>query len=710
MTGQLDADVRVLHDARQALVKARVVGGDRPAPLAEQAVDEDEQFDVAGALEPPYEPETLTMLLEHSNSLRQNIDAYVVNVHAHGHHYVPIIDLNADDANERISTLLWERKLREAGARQDLADPHEQVELPTEEEVEAARKELEEKMRWERTRLRRFFDNCSLDESFEALRMRTAMDKETLGNGFWEVLRDESGRIAQFNYISAHTMRLLQLDKDAIEVEEKVRVDDVTWGEVIRRKRFRRYVQVIEDGKEPVYFKDLGDPRLVSSKTGCVFDSTHQMRRTEGDDALAATEVLHFRIPSPRTAYGVPRWIGQLLSVLGSRQVDEVNFTYFDNKSVPPLLVTIADGRMTQEAVESMRTHIDSEIKGKRNFHKILVIEAVTDREPGQQHSGRARIDVKPLTMAQHNDALFQKYDERNMDKVGMAFRLPRMLRGDIRDFNRSTADAALEFAEMQVFAPEREDFDFVINRRVLPLLGIRFWRFRSNSPTLTDPVEQGKLITEMTKEGVLTPAEARQEAEKVLNRELPNIPAPWTRQPIPLTLAGIAPPAESMPDGVDGEDGEPAEAKPAAEVELTGTSLEAIVTVNEAREAKGYGPLKLANGEIDPDGYLTVLEFKYKRQAAGMAVGQGEGQAEIAGTTEGAPEEVKVLETGDLASGGGLLHPAQGTKDEDEMFHRRVVRDAAYLLRLRSAMGEAEAAEAQRSFEAARETERTEA
>ena len=480
MASELDHEVKAAHSQRLSIVKARVVGGDRPAGQAEQGVDEPEaEFNVAGALEPPYEPETLAMLLEHSNSLRQNVDSYMVNVHAHGHNYQPIIDLNADDANVKIANLLWERQLRENPSPK-VPDPHAQAELPTEEEVEAARKELEEKMRVERARLNRFFENVSLDCSFTALRMLTAMDRETLGNGYWEVLRDASGRIAQFNHIPSFTMRLMPLDKNATIVEEKVRIDDVTWGEIERPKRFRRYVQIVEEGLRPIYFKELGDPRLTSSKSGLVFRDIDQLRETDGVDASPATEVLHFRVASTRTAYGIPRWIGVLLSVLGSRQVDEVNFSYFDNKSVPPLLVTVADGRMTDESVERMRTHIDTEVKGKRNFHKILILEAETSNEPGQQHSGRAKIDVKPLTMAQHNDALFQKYDERNMDKVGMSFRLPRMLRGDIRDFNRATADAALEFAEMQVFVPEREDFDFVMNRVILPKLGIRFWTFKS--------------------------------------------------------------------------------------------------------------------------------------------------------------------------------------------------------------------------------------
>jgi len=36
------------------------------------------------------------------------------------------------------------------------------------------------------------------------------------------------------------------------------------------------------------------------------------------------------------------------------------------------------------------------------------------------------KIELRPLTNAQQTDALFQNYDERNHDKVGQSFRLPR--------------------------------------------------------------------------------------------------------------------------------------------------------------------------------------------------------------------------------------------------------------------------------------------
>ena len=61
-------------------------------------------------------------------------------------------------------------------------------------------------------------------------------------------------------------------------------------------------------------------------------------------------------------------------------------------------------------------------------------------------------------------------------------------------------------------------------------------------------------------------------------------------------------------------------EAAPTSRIELTGTDLASIVTVNEARTQDGLGVLLKPDGTPDPDGKLTVAEFNAKRSAAAEA------------------------------------------------------------------------------------------
>ncbi len=531
----------------QAILKAVVIGSD-VQDAASIPGGEDADFASAGAIPPPYDPATLCLLFEHSNALRQNVDAYATNIDAFGYRLEPAVDLEADDANERVadSILLERLALNDRGqlpAGTQLA--------PTPEEVAARKDQLAKLARVEKARLENFFEFACFDHSFVDLRRRTRQDLEVTGNSYWEVLRDGAGRVARLVYVPSFSIRLLPLDRDPIDMPERRRVSPVTYETVPARVRVRKYVQIQDHIR--IYFKQFGDPRIVSKLTGAVFPSVEALLAKEPASA-PATEMIHFNVHSPRSPYGVPRWIGTLLCVLGSRESEEVNYLYFSNKSVPPLALLVSGGRLSEASVPRIQNFIEEHLKGKRNFHKILILEA----DSGGSHTpandqARARIELRPLTEAQQQDALFQNYDQRNLDKVGGSFRLPRLLRGEGQDFNRSVADAQLRFAEDQVFQPERDEFDFFLNRRLLADLGVRFWRFRSQTPLARDPERLTDMVEKLVRVGVLVPEEGRMLANDVFNREFRRIKDDWTKRPITLTLAGIQTGVEDLKDGSKG-------------------------------------------------------------------------------------------------------------------------------------------------------------
>jgi capsid portal protein len=157
-------------------------------------------------------------------------------------------------------------------------------------------------------------------------------------------------------------------------------------------------------GSERAFFKSFGDPRVISRNTGAAFPDVAALRSADPTDG-PATELLHFAIHSPRSPYGVPRWVGTLLSVLGSRQMEEVNYLYFENKSVPPMALLISGGRLSDASVPRIERFIEENLKGKANFHKILILEA---DGAGTGDGGRAKIELRPLTDAQQHLGLGQ--------------------------------------------------------------------------------------------------------------------------------------------------------------------------------------------------------------------------------------------------------------------------------------------------------------
>lgn len=547
---------RVLRSTsgRTTIVKVRVAGGRRervekfseptkpsksPRQESNAATLEEinQLFKKAQVLAPPEDPRALCELYEETAILRPNVDAYTTNIDGHGHHFKPMLDVKGDDAFDKVFDAMCLDRMLKQEAGMVLSGDAE----PSNEEVEKQILDVARSMRIEQFRLQSFFSSCVIGESFISLRRRTRQDVEVTGNGYWEVLRRESSpQVAQFVYLHSYTMRLLPTDEEQVEVEIPIRVGPLEWGTEKVRRRFRRFLQITDMGRQ-TFFKEFGDPRVMSAKTGNFYGigpaALARLKEADGENARIATEVLHFKIPSPRSPYGVPRWIGALYAVLGTAKVDEINYLYFDNKAVPPLALFVTGGKLGEDAVEKIEDFIEDELKGADNFHKILIIEAESPKGMEGENNGRMKIELKPLTDAQQKDGLFMKYEERNTDRVGMSFRVPRLLRGDVRDFNRATSESALKFTESQVFGPERNEFDHLINSTILPTLGIRYWNFVSNAVQITNPEDMSKVIAELAKAGVLWPSLAVELlSEFVFNRELPIPDADWADKPVILT------------------------------------------------------------------------------------------------------------------------------------------------------------------------------
>ena len=524
---------------RELVLKATVAGSDVQVSAAKPDADSEALqavFGKVGVLSPPYDPITLIRIFENSSALPQNVEAYMTNVDGLGFNLEPVFAFDSPDVFEKVREAMWLGN--ESIAPMDGVEGNR---IPDDAEVEAMVTKLKRQARLEELKLTQFFTFLNPDGSFTSLRRATRQNLEVTGNAYWEVLRNGAGKIARMVLVPSTSIRLMSLDKDPVKVTDRVPLGPIHADEVVQYRFFRRYVQAI--ASNAVYFKEFGDPRVVSRDTGKVFkDLADFKENTRSGDALA-TEMLHFKLLSPGEVYGVPRWTGTLLAVLGSRAADEVNYDYFENKAIPPLAILVSGGRLGKDDVSRIETYIRDQIKGKSNFHKILIIEAVAS--DAQQLVGNAplpTIKFERLSDQQLSEGQFQQYDERNIDKIGSAFRLPRLMRGDVRDFNRASAMASLRFAEEQVFDPERQEFDALINRRILPELGVSLWRFRSNSNHTRDPEIVAAIAEKLTKANVTTINEARRIVSDVLGVALPPLPDLWAKQPIQLTLAGFIP------------------------------------------------------------------------------------------------------------------------------------------------------------------------
>lgn len=484
---------RVRGVARSAETSVRV----RAIPISSRRADTSRQIDPDHArglasslipLAPPYSLLGLDEVYEKSNIVKSCVAAYVTNIALNGWDVVPVA----------------------TGVKVD----------PDEVQV-----------------LQSFIDSANYEESLTGVHASVVEAYERRGHAYLEVIRDRSGRVSILRTVPGLTMALCPKNTEPVAVSYDV-VRGPRTSIVKEYKTFRVFRQQI--GGQTVYFKEFGDPRTLNRTTGKFYDATRKVPEKD-----AATEIIHFK-QSSEDVYGVPRWVSQLPAILGSREAEEVNLRYFEDNTVPPMLLTVAGGRLTAESFRQLKSLLGSRGVGKERQNQILLLEAVAERD-SLEDKGNVTLQVEKLTDTRQSDGLFKEYDESNQRKVLASFRLAPINIGKSADHNYATAQTAMFVAENQVYAPMRRVFDEMYNKRLVnnPLgLGLTTVMLRSRAPLITNPETLIKTLTALNVMGGLTPRQAQDTIFDVLRIELPRYPKAgeegyeeWTDVPLALSL-----------------------------------------------------------------------------------------------------------------------------------------------------------------------------
>lgn len=552
-------------DVRWLMAKARTAAGAEvdPSAAVSYLAQEARAWESAAAEVTEYDPESLLMVVEHSPHLEPNIQGYSVNIDGHGQRAVPARDwldkLDSEEAFEEVRAAMEYERWLDAQAAAD--EEEREIEPPgevTDEDVQAKLAEIDDTMRRERFMFDAWFNNCCSEMSFTRLRRIVRYDKEAIGWGCMELLRDGRGRLQRLRYVPGHTIRPLNETPELVSVIEENQQTVLSENrEITVHRRFPRFVQRVCG--QIVYFKSPGDPRAVSRTTGKAYKDLNEMRKedNEGPDAMPAHELLLFSQHSPRTLASPPRWISGLVRALGSREADETNYFYLKNKSMLSGILFVGGGRISAQVRERLEQRIRAEMRGAENAGRIMVVEAEPFKSTMQDRSVVPSMHWQSLRDSHTTDAMFTEYDARNADSIGALFRQSPLMRGYTpSNLNRATAEVVLQFTEDQVYGPERTDFDWIMNKIIIPEIGIRYHLFESNSPKTQSVDEISEFVKAVAPHGALLPSEIRQVAGKVLNSQLTPIDEEWANWPMAMTLAGMTP--ASLPTQSSVDDGMP--------------------------------------------------------------------------------------------------------------------------------------------------------
>ena len=310
-------------------------------------------------------------------------------------------------------------------------------------------------------KLKAFWDEPYPGISFKTMRKKLRDDLETTGNAYLEVIRDQKGNIALLNPMDSKLTRMIRHDDTPVAVTHSVNRSGIPGEEqdVTILVHERRYVQII--GLNARFFKAYKATRNLNAQTGIWQNNTQEQIPPQDN----ATEVIHFIADRDvLTPYGIPRWINQLPSVMGSRKAEELNLEFFEHGGVPPVMILIQGGTLSASARQGLTDYL----AGKAKFKQRGVVVEVAPSGGDLNSAGQVKVTTEKFGDMGDKDSKFEKYDERCTIRVRGAFRLPAVLIGLEESYNYATVQTAVMMAEEQVFNPERIHFDEIINSTIM--------------------------------------------------------------------------------------------------------------------------------------------------------------------------------------------------------------------------------------------------
>lgn len=436
----------------------------------------------------PYNPSKLYVIYEESSILPQCVDAMVKNIDGFGHD----LAYKGRAGKESSPAVLKEK-----------------------ENVEA------------------FLSKSNEKESFVTIRKEMRTDLEVTGNGYFEIIRDRGGKISLMYHADARYIYAQRVQTERVEITAMLFRNGKERPVKIQR-RFRKYLMVISPAKRTVrWFKEFGDPREMCSITGKYVDDMNAEEQNKYKKAgEQASEIYHFKLGNG--TYGIPRWIGNVLTVRGMRSADFVNWDLFENQVVPPLAVLVSGGKLTSESVQDL-LKIFMGKRGLENFNKILLLEA--ESEGTISDKSQVKVDMKEMSTARKEDAMFTTYTDKGEHRVRGSYRLAPLYVGRSDSYSKSTADSSKMVSEEQVFVPERQLFDEIANNELFAPLNLKYWSFKSKGPRLVSGPDIVKGFETFGKQGVFTINDGIRLANALLGTDLAVYEQDWANLPIPIVL-----------------------------------------------------------------------------------------------------------------------------------------------------------------------------
>jgi PBSX family phage portal protein len=376
---------------------------------------------------PPYDLDTLASLYDSSSIHNAAVNARVMNTVGLGYKFV--------------ETIKTKRKMERAHDNSD--------------RMSRVRKQIED----EKQKMEDIFENLNQEETFLETMVRVWMDVLTVGNGYLEIGRNNSGKIGYIGHIPATLVR-------------------------IRRHR-DGYVQMAKSNKiQAVFFRN--------------FQDTETQDPINGDPN--PNEIIHFKTYTPNnTYYGVPPAVSAAAAIVGDKFAKEYNIDYFENKAIPRYAIIVKGAKLSQKSKQELVNYFRQEVKGRNHGTLVIPLPASLGNDT----------DIKFEKLeAGIQDASFDKYRKSNRDEILVANRVPAPKVGVYDNANLAVSRDADKTFKTQVIGPDQSIIEKKLNRLISEFTSMLLLEFERID--LIDEDIESRINDRYLRTEVITPNEVR--------------------------------------------------------------------------------------------------------------------------------------------------------------------------------------------------------
>lgn len=361
-------------------------------------------------------------------------------------------------------------------------------------------KDVKESMNSEMKELEGLVKELNLERPAKEVLAEAIRHVEECGNAFIEVNRNGKGEVVGIDTLAPEFVQVSKLNKVIMPDGSS------------RKFRYFLYQDAVDDSvhtQNQIWYKSFEDP------TPLRIDG-NVSKEGEG----TATEVIHLKIGDESKPYGVPRYIGALINMLGDRKANELNYRYFTEGRHTPLAILLENAQLTEQSEETLKSYANS-VGGEASQHKFILLETekVGPESEAFENSDKDKPSIKLEKLADilQQDALFLEYSSKVVSDVLSSFRLPPVYVGLSKDYNRATVETAKELTEEQVFQPRRNSYEWRLNR-LFTEYGFESVEIYLKSPDFSNTEDVKNILGPAIQARAVAPNDLRPLISKTLN------------------------------------------------------------------------------------------------------------------------------------------------------------------------------------------------